>query len=135
MSWKLIFGLSLFGLAMGFAPIGPIPQGIEPHLWLGIFVMSALVIAKRAPGRYFLHGLSVSLISSVWVTAAHVALFDHNVAIHGRVLAMTAQAGQPPLVLILGGPVVGIAAGLMLGALAWGVSKFVVSSHSEFAGW
>ena len=43
MSWKLIFGLSLFGLAMAFATVYVVPSAIEPWIWLGIFVFCAFV--------------------------------------------------------------------------------------------
>jgi hypothetical protein len=136
MSWKLIFGLSLFGLATGLATIFAFPQAIEPHVWLGVFGLSAIVIAKRAPGKYFLHGLCVSLVNSLWLTAAHVALFDNYVAVHARVVAMAARVGSPHIMMMaIGGPVAGIALGVLLGFCAWLGSKFLVSSHSEFAGW
>jgi hypothetical protein len=47
MNWKLIFLLSLFGLAMGFATVFVLPTKIEPVFWLVIFVISAYLIAKR----------------------------------------------------------------------------------------
>ena len=47
MNWKLIFGLSLFGLAMAFATVFVIPSNVEPLFWLAIFIVCAVVIAKR----------------------------------------------------------------------------------------
>jgi hypothetical protein len=76
MDWPLIFTLSLFGLAMGLATVFVIPSNIEPLFWLLIFIVCAYAIAKRAPGRPFLHGLLVSLVNSVWISAAHVLLFQ-----------------------------------------------------------
>src|SRR5689334_19121166 len=93
MSWKLIFGLSLFGLAMGFATVFVIPSNIEPVVWLGMFLVCAVVIAKRAEGKHFLHGLCVSLANSIWITAAHLTLFDRYLAGHAREAAMSAQMG------------------------------------------
>ena len=57
MNWKLILQLSLFGLAMGLATVFFISSSAEPFFWLAIFIASAYLIATRAPGRYFLHGL------------------------------------------------------------------------------
>ena len=76
MDWKLIFQLSMFGLAIGIATVYVIPSSIEPIFWLIIFVICAVIIAKRRVGKPFLHGLLVSLVNSVWITAAHVLLFD-----------------------------------------------------------
>jgi hypothetical protein len=36
MDWKLIFGLSLFGLAMAIATVFIVPSNIEPAFWLVI---------------------------------------------------------------------------------------------------
>ena len=135
MSWKLIFALSLFGLAMGFGTVFAIPSNLEPFAWLGIFLVCAVVIAKRAPGKYFLHGLCVCLVNSLWVTGAHIAFFDKYIAGHAREAAMSAHMGSPQLMMAVTGPIIGLASGLVLGLLAFVASKFLVSSHSDFAGW
>lgn len=135
MSLRLMFGLSLLGLAMAVATVFVVPLRIEPALWVGIFVFSAVLIAKRAPRSFFLHGVLVSLLDSVWVAGAHAALFDQYVHGHGHVVAMAARYGSPLMVLALAAVAAGIAAGVLLGVLAWVSSKFVVSSQSEFAGW
>jgi hypothetical protein len=137
MSWKLIFGLSLFGLAMAFATVYVVPPSLEPWIWLGIFVLCAFVIAKRAPKRYFLHGLCVSLVNCVWITAAHYLLYDAYAASHAQEIAMAARMGtMPPRTMMLAtGPVIGLVSGIVLGVLSWVMSKFVVSAHSDYAGW
>jgi hypothetical protein len=136
MSWKLIFGLSLFGLAMAFATIYVVPSKIEPWIWLGIFVLCAFVIAKRAPKRYFRHGLCVSLVNCVWITAAHYLLYDAYAAGHAQEIAMASRNSLGPRTMMLvTGPIIGLASGIILGVLSWVLSKFVVSSHSEYAGW
>src|SRR4051812_14854732 len=82
MNWKLIFSLSLFGLAMAFATVYVIPSKIESFLWLPIFIVCAYFIAKYAPGKYFLHGFCVSLLNCVWITGVHVMLSDTYLANH-----------------------------------------------------
>jgi hypothetical protein len=61
MNWLLIAVLSGFGLAMGIGTVSLIPSSVEPAFWLVIFAICAYVIARRAPGRFFLHGVAVSL--------------------------------------------------------------------------
>jgi hypothetical protein len=135
MSWKLVFGLSLFGLAMGFATVFVVRPDIEPFVWGGIFLVCAVLIAKRAPSKYFLHGLCVGLLNGVWVTAAHVGLFSRYVAAHGPETTLLARYGAVKTMMAISGPVAGLASGIVLGFLAWILSKFLVSSHSEYAGW
>src|SRR5438093_8748302 len=74
MNWKLIFQLSLFGLAMGVGTVFFIPSTIEPFCWLVVFLLSAYLIATRAVDRYFLHSVALGLANSILVTAAHVLL-------------------------------------------------------------
>jgi Na+-transporting NADH:ubiquinone oxidoreductase subunit NqrB len=64
MNWKLIFALSLFGLAMGLATVFVIPTSVEPFFWLPIFMLCAFLIAKNAPGKPFLHGLMVGIVNA-----------------------------------------------------------------------
>ena len=126
MNWKLIFGLSLFGLAMAVATVFVIPSNVEPVFWLVIFIVCAIVIAKYAPGKFFLHGLLVSLVNSVWVTAAHVLLFDPYIAHHAKEAAMMTRMPMPMaprLMMMVTGPIVGVISGVVLGLFAFIASR------------
>ena len=128
MNWKLILQLSMFGLAMGIGTVFLIPSNIEPIFWLVIFVVCAYFIAKRSGGRYFLHGLLVSLVNSVWITTAHVALFGSYVANHQKEAKMMASMplpDSPRLMMALTGPIIGIVSGLILGIFAIVAGKLV----------
>jgi hypothetical protein len=89
MNWKLILQLSMFGLAMGLATVFFIPSTIEPAFWLAIFLVSAFLIAKQCASKRFLHGLLLGIANSVWITGAHVLLFDQYIAHHAREAEMT----------------------------------------------
>jgi len=128
MNWKLIFQLSLFGLAMGVATVFVIPSSVEPLVWLVIFVFCAYVIARRLDSRHFLHGLLVSMANSVWITLSHILLFNRYLANHPReaeMMASTPMADSPRLMMALTGPVIGVASGLILGLFAFIASKIV----------
>ena len=119
MNWKLVLQLSLFGRAMGIATVFVIPSNIKPMFWLVIFIICGYIIARRAPGRYFLHGLMVSIVNSVWITSAHVLLFDSYVANHPREAEMmTRMPLAPKVMMVVTGPVVGVVSGLVLGLFA-----------------
>jgi hypothetical protein len=126
--FKLILSLSLFGLAMGIATVFVIPSKIEPICWLLIFIVCAYVIAKRAPGKPFLHGFLVSLVNSVWITGAHIALVASYLPRHPDEAAMMAKMPMPDsprLMMLMTGPIVGIISGLVLGLFAFVASKLV----------
>ena len=55
MNWKLILALSLFGLAMGAGSLFGLGLA-EPLLWLAIFIIYALVIARRRLADTFCTG-------------------------------------------------------------------------------
>jgi len=130
MKWKLIFSLSLFGLAMAFATISLIPEKIEPVFWLVIFIICAYVIAKRAGGSYFLHGFMVSIINCIWITGAHVYFYATYVANHVSAAEMSKNfppyfQQHPHRAMLIMGPFFGIAFGLILGLFSFIASKLV----------
>src|SRR5712692_8783886 len=128
MDWKLISALSLFGLAMGIATVFLIPSSIEPLFWLLIFCVCAYIIAKQRSGKHFVHGLLVSIFNSVWITAAHVLLFGRYMVNHPREAAMMRSMplpDSPRLMMMLMGPIIGVASGLVLGLFAFIAGKLV----------
>ena len=134
MNWKLIFGLSLFGLAMAFATVYFIPSDIEPFCWLAIFILCAYLIAQSCTDRYFLHGLLVSIVNSIWITAVHVLLFEKYIAGHSReaeMMSKTPMADHPKFMMLVTGPIVGIISGLVLGFFAWIASVLLKKSESK----
>jgi hypothetical protein len=128
LDWKLILLLSLFGLAMGIATVFVIPSNVEPIFWLAIFLVCAYVIAKKAPGKFFLHGFCVSLVNCVWVTGAHIALLASYLPRHpneAQMMAKMPMPDSPRLMMLMMGPVVGIVSGLVLGSFAFIAGKLV----------
>jgi len=128
MNGKLIFQLSLFGLAMGIATVYFIPSNIEPACWLAIFIACAYLIAKNCSEKYFLNGLCVSLVNSVWITAAHIILFDTYFANHPQEAEMMAKMPisiTPRLMMLITVPIVGFISGVVLGLFAFVASKIL----------
>lgn len=136
MNWKLILQLWLFGLAMAIATVYVIPAKLESPTWIAIVLAYALLVARRAPGRFFLHGFLVGLANWVSVTGAHVILFDAYVARHAEAAAaIQAVSASPQVATSFLGPIAGMmgrfaipvpgASGVVIGLLAWGLSRLV----------
>ena len=128
MNKKLIFRLSLFGLAMAFATVYFIPSNIEPFCWLAIFILCASLIAKNCTSKFFLHGLYVSLLNAVWITAVHILLFNTYISNHPKEAEMMAKMpmpDSPKLMMLITGPVIGLVSGLILGLFAFIASKII----------
>lgn len=128
MDWKLIFGLSLFGLAMAIGTVFVIPSNVEPIFWLVIFLVCAFLIARRRPDRHFLHGLLVGIVNSVWVTGAHIIFFSQYIANHPKEAAMMSSMplpDSPRLMMACVGPIVGVISGAIIGLFAYVAGKLV----------
>lgn len=136
MNWKLIFQLSLFGLAMSIATVFVIPSKIEPLFWLAIFLGCAYFIAKNCTGKYFLNGFMVSIINCVWITSAHIILFQSYIANHLDEAAMMDKihfTDSPRLMMLIFGLVIGIISGLVLGLFAYIASLLVEKKNQNFS--
>jgi hypothetical protein len=128
MNWKLIFQLSLFGLAMAVATVFWIPGNIEPVLWLPIFIFCAYIIAKKADGKYFLHGFLLSLVNCVWITSAHIIFVNVYLSHHQEELEMMGKMPMPThprIMMMIMGPLFGILFGLILGLFSFIAGKIV----------
>jgi len=128
MNWKLIFLLSLFGLAMGIATVFVIPSNIEPVFWLLVFCICAYIIARQQSSGHFVHGLILSIVNSVWVTGSHLLLFAAYAANHPQQMEMMQSLplpNHPRRMMLLIGPIVGVLSGLVLGLFAWIAGKLV----------
>jgi len=127
-NWKLVFLLSLFGLAMGIATVFLIPARFEPLFWVVIFVLSAFAIAAWSPRKLFQHGLLVGIANCIWVTGSHLFLFRDYLANHPREAAMMASMplpDSPRLLMLLVGAVIGVVSGCVIGLLAILAARFV----------
>ena len=127
MNWKLILQLSLFGLAMGIATVYVISSRIEPAFWLVIFLICAYAIAKRT-SAHFLHGLLLGIANSIWITAAHVLLFNRYIATHSQEAAAMQQgplAAHPRMMMLIVGPLIGVVSGLVIGLFAFIAGKLI----------
>jgi hypothetical protein len=125
MDWKLIFGLSMFGLVMGIATVFWIPSNIEPFCWLAIFLISGFAIGRSAHWP-FVRGVLVGLANRVWITGAHILFVGQYLANHAREAAMMKSGplpASPRVMMALTGPVVGLISGIIIGLLGLLASK------------
>ena len=130
MNWKLIFTLSLFGLAMALGTVYFIPGNIEIFIWLPIFIFCAFIIAKKCASKYFLNGFMVGIFNCIWVTSAHIIHYHTYIENHAEEAEMLAHMPSPMnvhprLMMAIMGPIIGIISGLILGLFAWIASKMV----------
>jgi hypothetical protein len=90
----------------------------ELVVWLLIFIVLAIILSAKATGKFFLHGFLIAIVNSVWVTGSHVALFDAYKSTHQSMFNDPSKLpipDNPQLGMVLFGPLIGIASGLVLG--------------------
>ncbi len=126
MNWPLVLRLSGFGLFMALATVFIIPSTVEPMVWLPILLTVAGLIARYAPGKYFLHGLATSGMNCVWITSAHFIFYDTYAAGHADEIARSQGLPlSPRLMMLIVGPIVGLISGCILGLFAFIASKLI----------
>ena len=128
MNYRLIFQLSLLGLAMAIATVFWIPSTSEPLYWLVIFIISAYFIALKSSGKYFKAGFWVSIGNCVWITAAHIIFIHTYIASHPQQADMMTKMpfpDSPRLMMLITGTVIGIVSGLVLGLFAFTASRIL----------
>jgi hypothetical protein len=92
MNWKLIFLLSLPGLALSFATVYIIPNNIAIYLWIAVYVFCAFVMAKKneATQKYsskpYWSIVFVGYLMSIWIGTVHYVFFDAYVSFQPKVL-------------------------------------------------
>lgn len=126
MNWKLILQLSLFGFAMAISTVYWIPSSLEPLFWIAIFIICAYLIARNCSEKFFLHGLFLSLVNSVWITVIHVLLFKTYIANHlkeAEMMATMPMPTHPRMMMLVIGPLIGFISGLVLGLFAFIASR------------
>jgi hypothetical protein len=128
MNWKLIFQLSLFGLAMGIATVYVIQSQFEFFFWLPIFVISAYFIAKNCIDSHFANGFMLGIFNSIWISITHIILYDAYIDHHAQEAVLYHNPGipvPPKAAMFVIGLVIGVASGLVIGLFAFIASKIV----------
>lgn len=132
MNWILVGLLAAPGLLMGLLSVRGHTRGIEPYLWIILGAFASLTIARTAGSKFFYHGLCIGLAWGVLNGLTTSALFSvyarHNPEITQR-LNESADGPSPRVMFAASGPVIGLATGLVLGALCW-AGTFVIKPAS-----
>ncbi len=121
MDRKLIGMLSVAGVVMGFASVMGWTQHREGVLWLVIAVASAFVIAREAPGKYFLHGLWTGLLAGMASALIQLAMYStylaNNPDTAAQIQTMPANM-NPRVMLLIFAPIIGLVNGVVIGLLS-----------------
>lgn len=128
MNWKIILLLSFFGVVVGFAEVYGLSGIAELIVWLVVFVVFAVVIAKRQEGDYFVHALLASILAGFWVGVIHAAFINTYVAHNPQLRAgvtMMPKSSHPRLIMVMMGPFIGSVAGVVAGVMAAVAGKIV----------
>lgn len=129
MNWKLLFQMSILGLAMAFGTVSLIPWDVEVYFWIPIFILCAVVIARRCKDRLLFHGVMLILFNAIWYTGVHLLLYPDYIANHPEWLTLikdSAIQNHPRVAMLVGVPLIGIALGLIQGIMALIASRILL---------
>jgi hypothetical protein len=126
MNGRLVLALSLFGLVIGIGTVFAFPPEGGIFLSIAFLVACAVIIAKRAPGNYFLHSLAVCALGSIWLAGTQALLLDVYLAHHPMKAMLAAKGPLPPrLMMVVTAPVLSLIPGSILALLSLAASKLL----------
>lgn len=134
MDWRLVFLLSLFGLTMAIGTVFIVPSKVEPIFWVAIFIVCAIIIARMDSTAFFVQGLLVGIVNSIWVTGAHMVLFDRYITSHPKEAGMMASMpfpNSPRVMMALVGLGIGIVSGTIIGLFAYICAQIYAKASNE----
>lgn len=136
LNWKLIFGLAAVGLVTAAITIWGGMRQAETWFSLAITLGLGMVIAAKAPGRYFLHGLLVGALGALVEILAEVPFASRIVANNPDLrdaMAAFPTTVSPGVMLLIAAPFAAPISGLITGFIAWLVAKFLGKGKSQAA--
>lgn len=129
MNIRLILMLSLFGLVAAVASIlGYLQSGLETVVTAVIAIVCSLVLARQAPGKFFLHGLVTGFISGALMSLAQAAFMSTYLAHNPKAAETfkTLPANMTPAILVLVmTPLTAGLNGAVTGLLTWLAVRFM----------
>jgi len=128
MNWKLIFSLTLFGVAIAFAGVLRLPGRIEAYIWLLVFVIYAVVIVRMTTGKYFLEALVICTINGVWIGIIHAIFISRYLSIHPvmrQIYRMMPLSHHRRLLTVIIEPMIGVLMGTVAGLIAHAFGKII----------
>jgi hypothetical protein len=129
MNVRLILMLSLLGLLVAAVSIaGYLQSGLETVATAAVAIACSLVLARQAPGKFFLHGFLTGLIAGALMTLTQAAFMGAYLAHNPKALetfrALPANMSPAIFVVILT-PISAGLTGCVTGLLTWLAAKFL----------
>ena len=126
MNWKIILGLSLFGILMGVLNVFGLTGGLEWLLWLIIALISAVVIEKSAPKLHVTSGFLVGFLDSLFSGIIVAFFWERYLLQNPDVLNRLAQMPEglaPEFFMLIASVLIGFVYGLFIGLVVFLIRK------------
>lgn len=126
MNWKIILGLSLFGILMGVLNVFGLTGGLEWLLWLIIALISAVVIEKSAPKLHVTSGFLVGFLDALFNGIITAIFWERYLLQNPDVLERLAQMPEglaPEFFMLIASVLIGFVYGLFIGLVVFLIRK------------
>jgi hypothetical protein len=135
MNWKLIAGLSAFGLLMGVGSVLGATGDAEPLLWFAVAVVCALTVARSVPVAHYRHGFLVGVFSVLIASCLELLFFDAYMAANpdrAEMLGRLPGSLGVRTYLMLLTPVFAALFGVVWGVLSWVARRILVGPEAPY---
>jgi hypothetical protein len=126
MNWKIILGLSLFGILMGILNVFGLTGGLEWILWLIIALISAIVIEKSAPKLHVTSGFLVGFLDTLFNGIITAIFWEKYLLQNPDALNRIAEMPEglaPEFFMIIASVLIGFVYGLFIGLVVFLIRK------------
>jgi hypothetical protein len=137
MNWQLILSLSLLGVVMGLVSVFGFMGNQIWVLWLCMAAFCAWQFARKTRHNLFLHGFYLGIFVGVcasWVQAIFLPTYISNNPQMVEAINDLPHDLHPAFVLLIMGPIIGAASGIIVGLFALIAGKIVRGPISDYSG-
>jgi hypothetical protein len=117
LSGSNLLKFSSFGLIAGLLNVLGWLGGLEWLYWIAAILFTGIWISRNTEERFFINGLLIGLMWSIWNAALEIGFYDALLAnnpAYSESLSEISKYLNPKLYLLLLSPVMGIITGLMI---------------------
>jgi hypothetical protein len=104
LNYRLIFLLSLGGLALAALTLFSVKSSVEQVIWALMFTAYGYPVLKYGRENYFFHGLYAGLLNMLWMALVHTiwlpVYLSHHIG-QGPFFVSLAKSPYPRLVVLL----------------------------------
>ena len=120
MKTQLVLLFGILGILMGFLSVKGLTKGIEPILWLVLGIFTTIIIARNITEKWFIVIIIIGVLWGFFNAVMQSLFLDEYLANNPDYASSFRKAPvNPRLFVLVTGPLIGLATGLVLAFMIW----------------